>query len=140
MFSTLASSSLDPVVLREGATLAVVAALADLSVDLVAGLLPALQRGVQLERLDESHGTVEHYPGHHLRVCEVLSRSARFPDPIVRVAPDRLDVLDDPLPARPQPVLQSAQRLRADVRDAHDLAVDVELELLRGSVTDADRP
>src|SRR5215218_9781523 len=52
------------VVLREGATLGVVSELAYVGVDLVANLLPALERSVQLEALGKPDRAVEDDPGH----------------------------------------------------------------------------
>src|SRR3954468_4358927 len=65
--------------------------------------------------------------------------SARLPDPVVRLAPDRLDVVDDLRPARPQPLLDLAAQLGAEKHDRRHLAVYVEFELLRGGVDDTDR-
>src|SRR5215210_3473555 len=127
------------VVLGEGATLGVISAFAYLSVDLVANLLPALERRVELEALCKPHRPVEHDPRHHLRVGVVTLRPARLPDPVVWVAPDRLDVLDDGSPARPQPLLDPAERLRTEEHDGRNLAIYVELKLLGGRVAYPDR-
>jgi hypothetical protein len=70
----------------------------------------------------------------------VALRSARLPDPVVGLAPDRLDVFDEHPPARPQPLLDPAARLGPDEHHPDDLAVDVELELLGSRVPDADGP
>src|SRR5205085_3452979 len=127
---------LRPVVLREGAAVGVVPALADLAVDLVADLLPAVEGRLQAVLLGESHRAVEHDPGHDLGVRVVASGSARLPDPVVGLAPDRLDVLDDTSPPGPQRLLDPAEHLGAEEQDRGDLAVDVELELLGGGVAD----
>src|SRR5215216_654883 len=130
---------LGSIVLGEGAPLAVVALLADLPVDLVAGLLPAVQRRFQTELLAESNRPVEHDPGHDLGVREVATRSAGLPDAVVGLTPDRLDVVDDSAPTRPESLLDPANDRRADECDSEDLAVDVELELFGSGVADADR-
>src|SRR5262249_57938590 len=72
---------LRPVVLRERAAFGVVALVADLGVDLVANLSPAVERRVELELLRKANGAVEDDPRHHLRVREVSPRAARLPDP-----------------------------------------------------------
>src|SRR5215216_1391371 len=130
---------LGSIVLGEGAPLAVVALLADLPVDLVAGLLPALQRRFQTELLAESNGAVEHDPRHDLGVGVVAPRPAAFPDSVVRLAPDRLDMLDYRPPARPEPLLDRARERRTEEPDCDDFPVDVELELFGSGVADADR-
>ena len=70
----------------------------------------------------------------------MLSLAPGLPDPIVGLAPNRLDVLDDLPPARPEAVLDPAQRLGAEERDADDLAVHIELELFGGRVADPHGP
>ena len=126
------------VVLGERVPLGVVAALADLRMDLVADLRPAVQRRLQPEPLGDSYGAVEDDPRHHLRVRVVPLRPAGLPDPVVGTAPDRLDVLHDRAPARPQAPLDLAEALGADVHDGGDLSVDVQLELLGGGIPDPD--
>jgi hypothetical protein len=69
----------------------------------------------------------------------VATRSAGFPDAAVGLTPDRLDVVDDRAPTRPEALLDPADDRRAEERDAEDLAVDVELELFGRGVADADR-
>jgi hypothetical protein len=108
-------------------------------VDLVADLLPALHWPVQLKPFGEPHGAVEYHPRHDLGVGVVASRAAAFPDPVVRFAPDRLDMLDDCPPARPVPLLDRAHLRRAEEPDRHDFPVDVELELIGGGVADTHR-
>src|SRR4029450_1972097 len=111
---------LGSVVLGKGAPLAVVALLTDLAVDLVAGLLPAVQRRFQTELLADSNRTVEHDPGHDLGVREVATRSAGLPDAVVGLTPDRLDVVDDRPPTRPESLLDPADDRRAEETDRED--------------------
>src|SRR4029450_7043532 len=121
------------VVLGKGAPLAVVALFADLAVDLVAGLLPAVQRRFQTELLADSNRTVEHDPGHDLGVREVATRSAGLPDAVVGLTPDRLDVVDDRPPTQPASHLDPADDRRAEETDREDLAVNVELGIGRAA-------
>src|SRR5262249_35209406 len=97
------------VVLRERPALAIVTLFADFLVDLVADLFPAFHGRFQPELMGEASRAIEHGPGHHRGVGEVATRSARLPDAIVRLTPDRLDVLDHRSPARPQPLLDPSQ-------------------------------
>ncbi len=64
---------------------------------------------------------------------------ARLPDPVVGLRQIVSDVLDDGPPARPVAVFDLAQSLGAEEHHRRDLAVDVELKLLRRRVADADR-
>jgi hypothetical protein len=102
-------------------------------------LLPPLQGRFEVELLGESDRAVEHDPGHHLGVGEVAAWPPRFPDPVVRLTPDRLDVIDHRPPARPQPLLDLAGDGRAEESHTHHLAVDIELKLLGCRVPDPDR-
>ena len=131
---------LRPVVLRERAAPGVVALLTDLAVDLVPSVLPALDGTFEREPLREPHGAVEHHPGHDLGVGVVAPWPAAFPDPVVGLAPDRLDMLDYRPPAGPEPLLDRAGELRAERPDCDYFAVDVELELFGGGVADPHRP
>src|SRR6185437_16624348 len=53
-------------------------------------------------------------------------------------APDRLDVFDDPPPARPERLVEPAEKLGANVEDRGDLPEDVELKLLGRRIAHAD--
>src|SRR5208283_1928326 len=118
----------------ERVALCVIAPLADLAVYRLTSSLPALQGSLEVELLDQSHGAVEHDPGHDLRMGEVPSRPAGLPDAIVRLTPDRLDVFDERPPARPVALLDPSEKLGAEEGRSEHLAVDVELELLGGRV------
>src|SRR5204863_3468972 len=127
------------VVLSEGATLGVVAPLADLVVNLLADQLPSIHGSFQLELLGDSNGSLEDHPGHHLGVGVVATRSAALPDAVVRFPPDAFEMLDDRAPAGPEPLFDPAGEVGAEEPDADHLAVDVELELLGGGVADPNR-
>ena len=55
---------------------------------------PALDRPLAVELLDRLHAAVHRHPGHHLRVREVAPRPAHLPDPLVRLAPALLEILE----------------------------------------------
>ena len=67
------------------------------------------------------------------------SRPSALPDAVVGPAPDRRDMIDGRSPARPKVLLDLAAGRRAEKGHADDLAVDVELELLRCGIPDANR-
>jgi hypothetical protein len=91
----------------------------------------------QLDRLD---GPVEGDPGHHLGVGEVPPWAADLPDALVRLAPLRLQELEQGLLEVPGRLVALEADVAAQVQGVHDLAVDVELELLHGRVADPHRP
>src|SRR5215471_5907746 len=80
-------------------------------------------------------------PGHHLRIGEVPRRPLRFPDASVGPLPDAFDMVDNGLfnLDLPRPILFDT-RLFAHVEQIKDLAIDVELHLLRGRISNPDRP
>ena len=88
--------------LREGAALGVEPLAQHLVLDLLPHGLPAVERPVATEALDRLDGTVERDPGHDLRVREVPSRPAHFPDPLVGLAPAGLEPVEDPAGQAPR--------------------------------------
>ena len=79
-----------PVGLHERVALGVEPVGHDLGVDGVTQLLPTVRRAGQAEVPDALDHAVRRHPGHHLGVREVASRAAHFPQPVVRLAPGRL--------------------------------------------------
>ena len=139
--SSDASSCLRAVGLRERAPLGVEAALADLVVD-ARRAVAASDRPVACmpNVLDGLHRAVEGHPGHHLRVHEVPARAADLPDALVGLAstpprrsPSSARCMCQAYWSRLEPGLARLQER------VHQLAVDVELELLRGGVADPHR-
>ena len=123
----------------EGVELGVEPLAKHLLVDLGADLAPAVGRAAAAEPLDRLHAPVEGDPGHHLGVREVPSRAADLPDAVVRLLPCVFQVAEHTTLERPR-LLRHLELVDASlVEDVHDLAVDVELELLDGGVADADR-
>src|SRR4029079_19394187 len=83
-----------PVRLRKGAELLVVAALADLLVDLVSQSAPAIDGPVESLFLDAPHRAIEGHPRPRLRVHEVAALAADFPDALVGLVPGLLEVVE----------------------------------------------
>ena len=107
--------------LGERAELLVESLPADLVVDLVAELAPALDRPVAPVLLDAPHGAVERDPRHHLRVREVTARAAHLPDPLVGLAPAVLEPLEQlprAAPMRPRDALEPRAAARGRGRRA----------------------
>ena len=122
--------------LGEAAALGVEAALADLTVDAVAQLAPAVHRPVVVEALHGPHGAVEGHPGHDLGVDEVAPLAADLPDPLVGLLPGLLEEGEERELEPPRRRLGRQPALARLQHRVHQLAVDVELELVRGGVAD----
>ena len=84
-------------------------------------------------------GAVEREPGHHLRVGEVLARSAHLPDALVGMAPQALERRSSASSSGHEfwCVPSSGMSAAGPVQRGEDLAVHVELELLARRVADA---
>ncbi len=106
----------------------------DVGLDPVAQHAPVLDRPLAAEVLDAADGAVHHHPGHHLGIGEVLAPCPHLPDALVRLVPHLRDVADHRQLQRPALAVGAAGRLAALVEDVHQLAIDVELELLVGRV------
>ena len=107
--------------------------------DLVADRSPSVDRPFQPELLHALHPAIERDPRHYLRVREVLARAAHLPDPLVRLGPDPLEMLDQVRLQRPARLVVRKADAPRKMERVHHLAEYVELELLRGGVTDAHR-
>src|SRR5262249_24781473 len=77
-------------------------------------------------------------PGHQPRVDEVLLAAPGLPDAFVAAVPVLADPLDEARELAPGLVVYRLAVLVVEVDGVHQLAVDVELELLRGAVPDPD--
>lgn len=129
---------LGAVELREDAVGGVVTAGADLVVNAIAGVAPAVEFAVELELLEGLDAPIEGDPGHHFRVREVAAGTANFPDAFVGFLPVLRDEVDEVALDVPGVVGGGEAEVTFEVGGVDDLAVDVELELARGGVADAD--
>jgi len=87
--------------LREGVAAGVESLLADGRVHAVPNLSPALQRSLQVETLRITHRAIKGDPRHDLRMGEMAAPTPYFPDSIVRLLPNPLQILDQLLLLRP---------------------------------------
>src|SRR5919106_3739771 len=114
------------VVLHEHALATVDTVTADVGVDGLAYLPPALDGAVKPEPLDGLDRAVESHPGHHFGVCEVAAAATHLPDALVGLAPRGRDELGEcPLHA-PGVAVGLEPRAPGDVERVEDLAVRVE--------------
>ena len=132
------ASSVGVVVLDEHAAL-VDAVVADVGVDLVGGLPPALRVLPVLAQLGQAGAAVARHPADQLGGGEVLGLAADLPDAAVGLAPviDRL--FDLARQDRPHAVVQRVARTRVQVDGVEQRAPDVVLVLLVGGVADPHR-
>src|SRR5580698_6687131 len=63
--------------------------------------------------------------------------AAHFPDPIVGLVPDLLEMTDERTFERPARLLRDQARAPGDKERIQNFAVDVELNLARGEIADA---
>src|SRR6185437_11261155 len=85
------------------------------------------------------HGPVEGDPGHRLGMDEVTALAADLPDPVVRLAPRILEMVEQAELDLPR-VRIERQPVHPSLVEAVDhLSVDVELQLLARGVADPDR-
>ena len=102
-------------------------------------LSPALEGPIEPEFLDRAHRAIERDPRHHLRMREVARTASHFPDALVGISPDFLEVRDQRALQRPGRLAGGETRAARDVKGVEHFAVDVELELFDRAVADSDR-
>src|SRR5258707_1148563 len=123
----------------KAAELAIERLLANIGMDLVAQLAPALGP-VGAEPFGDLDRPVEGDPGHHLRMSEMLRRAAHLPDTLVGLIPDISQMPEDGL-ADCGAAFDRWQAVQIGlVESVEDLAKDIELSLVRGVVADTDWP
>src|ERR1700684_3529722 len=125
--------------LDERVFVSVIAARAHLVMNRVTDSAPALERSLETEFLDRAHRAVERDPRHHLRMREVAPAASYFPDALVRLAPDFLEVQKEGGFQRPGRVVRREAGAARDVKGVEHFTVDIELELSNGAVADSDR-
>ncbi len=127
------------VVLDEGLFLVAPALFQDLFADGIAGLFPQIAVGGKAVAPGDGQAPVERDPAHHLGIDEVIRAAADFPDPRILLPPDLDHGLAHGAQKRPHLHADFADVVRQAQRRVHELAVDVELQLVVGAVADAHR-
>ena len=126
--------------LGEGPPLGVPAVLQHVAVDGIAHGAPPLDRTGHSKLLDRLHCPVQGHPAHDLGVGEVAPWPAHLPDALVRLGPRGLEPLHEVRQHAPGVAGAAAEpELHPGEGSVHQLAIDVELELLGGGVADPDR-
>ena len=126
--------------LGERAATRVPGALEDLRLDLVPELAPPLHRALAPELLVRADGPVERHPRHHLGMREVAVRAAHLPDPGILAPPAVLEPGEQPAGQRPDVVVRRGPVHPGLVERVDHLAVDVQLQLVEGRVSDPNGP
>src|SRR3546814_10333951 len=106
---------------------------------LVPELAPVSDRPVEAELRHPRDAPVEGGPRHHLGKGEVLPAAAHFPYPLVGLAPDALEVIEQRALERPGAVAGSESSLAPLMKRVRHLAIDVDLKLSMGGIADAHR-
>src|SRR5215469_1869896 len=126
--------------LKERLALRVPEACEDVTVDRVPRLVPARQRGRERTLGGEADRAIDGDPAHHPRVEELLPSAPHLPDALVRPAPVGAYPVDQTQDVRPAVVPDRRTVLVVQVDRVHQLAVDIELEVVESRVPDTDRP
>ncbi len=114
--------------------------LEDLLVDLVAHLEPAAAIGREGPLVGEAQAPVDGDPAHELRVDEVAPSAANLPDPFVGFVPVIAHVIEQALQLAPQVIGDRSAVFVVEIDRIEQLAVDIQLGLLKRAVSDANRP
>src|SRR5579864_1485983 len=94
---------------------------------------------VEPELLDRFDAAVEGDPAHDFREGEVARWAANLPDALVRALPDLFQVFEQLLLQFPGEGVAFEPIALRGIERIHQLAIDIELQLLKGGVADAHR-
>ena len=106
----------------------------------VAGIAPGARVGRQSALGLDADRAVERDPGHDPRVGEVAPAAAHLPDALVGLIPVLGEPVEDRAQLDPERVRERHAPALGEVDGVDDLAVDVQLELVRRAVADAHGP
>src|SRR5215208_5968313 len=124
--------------LHESFALRTPALLHDLLVDLVTDLQPLVAVGGKRALVGEPQTPVDGDPAHESGVHEVPAAAPGLPDPFVLDLPVVADPVDQGPKVGPQFVGDGGAVLVIEVDGIHQLAVDIELQLVVGAVSEPD--
>src|SRR5271155_4506831 len=110
----------------------------DIFIDGVADFTPLLNRRGERTLAGEADGSVEGDPAHEAGVKEFTATSTDFPIALVRTIPVFGEPVEDALEVVPAVVGDAVTVLGREVDGIDEFAVDIKLELLVGTVADAD--
>ena len=128
-----------PVILNETAEFGIESVAADLRVKLVGDAPPAPRRSRIASSVRRHRRAIEGHPGHHLGMREVPPATAHFPNSLLGVTPDRLQVLEGDVAE----IIGAFERRQAAARGleqrVRDLTIYIELERCGRCIADAER-
>ena len=112
----------------------------DVQVGAIGARSPPVQRRRQPALGGDARPPLEGHPGHHAGVGEPLHRAADLPHPVVGLLPVPLEPVELAAQRHPELVGDGLGIPVVEVHRVHQLAVDVQLQLVSGPVADAHRP
>ena len=125
--------------LHVDAPLGVVALALHLLVDVVADTMPLVARGGQAALPGDAQGALEGDPLHDPAVGEGAAAAADLPDALVHQVPVLLEPVQLAAEMGPEVEADRGAVLVVEIDRIHQLAGDIELELLPGGIADPDR-
>ena len=130
-------SVLRAVVLHERLQLFVPASLKHIRVDFLSERAPAVQVNFLAKGLGQEYGPVEGEPTHHFGMDEMTHLATDLPHAPIWAVPVVDDGLDETLDRLPEAVMDLAARTMEGRACDHHLSEDVELEMTRCRIPDA---
>ncbi len=112
----------------------------DVGVDRLARLVPACERRRQRAFGGQADRTVQGHPAHQSGMQKVVLLTAHFPDAHIFLVPDFADLIGDFHGVFPTLVGDGFAVLVDQVHRVHQLAINIQLDLVDGLIADAHRP
>src|SRR5207245_2392642 len=109
----------------------------DVTIDLVAGVTPALQGGWERAFRGQAEATIEGDPAHNPGMEKLMLPPAHLPNSVVFRVPMITDPIQQPCQIYPQVVRDGFAIFVIEIDGVHQLAINIELKLVSGTVADA---
>ena len=111
----------------------------DVTVDLIAGVPPALHGGWERAFRGQTEATIEGDPAHNAGMEKFMLPPAHFPDPVIFRVPMITDPIQQTCQIHPQVMGDGFAIFVIEIDCIHQLAINVELQLVSGTVANAHR-
>src|SRR5262249_4283361 len=126
-------------ILHKGLPLGIPEMVKDVMIDLIAGATPPLQGGWERALIRQAEATIKCDPAHDPGIEKLVLTPACLPDSIILTLPMIADPIQQTCQIHPQVMGDGFTVFVIEIDCIHQLTIDIELELVSGTVANAHR-